>query len=237
MDAATNEDHRHGPRRGSQRWFRIVATAIAMAAASNACAVASEPLDGSGVSDVVHDTRVAQTDAIDAPFALDGGTDVLRTDAHDAANRSDVANDALDADTPVDVVTPRDVSTRDVVDVVDVVTPRDVVAPRDVGVADVGACTSGVPCTPSNPCHAGATDCSSGSSVCRDTGTNLANGTACGSGRICTAGACVCNDRPCRLACGSSVVNACGEVVSCACPATRPRCCGDLCVCSSCVCP
>ncbi|HMR77277.1 MAG TPA: hypothetical protein PKD61_19340, partial [Polyangiaceae bacterium] len=52
-----------------------------------------------------------------------------------------------------------------------------------------GSCTSGTTCSPSSPCKNGATSCSSGSSVCNET-TNKANGTPCGTGKVCNGGNC-----------------------------------------------
>ena len=51
------------------------------------------------------------------------------------------------------------------------------------------ACTAGPACVPANPCHAGVTVCSP-TIGCSDTGSNLANGTSCGTDRVCNAGAC-----------------------------------------------
>ncbi len=57
------------------------------------------------------------------------------------------------------------------------------------------ACTSGAECTPSNnPCHVGATDCGTGTSVCVDQATNVMDGTACGAGHVCNAGSCIACD-------------------------------------------
>jgi hypothetical protein len=63
------------------------------------------------------------------------------------------------------------------------------------------ACTSGQACTPANPCHAGSISCTTGFPVCVDTGTNLANGTTCGTGQVCLNGACnACSaSQPCSL--------------------------------------
>ncbi len=54
------------------------------------------------------------------------------------------------------------------------------------------ACTAGLPCSgqPDPLCHAGVTDCSTGTSVCAN-GPALANGTGCGTGQTCNAGTCV----------------------------------------------
>ncbi len=53
------------------------------------------------------------------------------------------------------------------------------------------ACTAGVACTSTNPCHTAATSCATGTSVCTDTG-NVAAGTSCGTGQVCSStGTCV----------------------------------------------
>ena len=53
------------------------------------------------------------------------------------------------------------------------------------------ACTAGVACPfIANPCHAGTTSCSTGTSVCVDAGTNVADGTTCGTNLVCSAGTC-----------------------------------------------
>jgi hypothetical protein len=54
-----------------------------------------------------------------------------------------------------------------------------------------GDCLMSAACTPANRCHVGAISCSTGTSICADTTTSLANGTACGSDMICSAGTCV----------------------------------------------
>ncbi|HEY6459836.1 MAG TPA: hypothetical protein VIY73_06780, partial [Polyangiaceae bacterium] len=41
-----------------------------------------------------------------------------------------------------------------------------------------------------NVCHTGVVDCSSGFPVCTDTGTSLANGTACSASSVCMGGVC-----------------------------------------------
>ncbi len=53
------------------------------------------------------------------------------------------------------------------------------------------SCTAGVSCTPAEACHVGLTDCSSGQLYCEDQGTNVSNGTACGSNLVCYGGSCV----------------------------------------------
>lgn len=50
-------------------------------------------------------------------------------------------------------------------------------------------CTQGTVCPPSNPCHVGAEDCSTGTRVCKDTG-NAPDGTSCGTNQFCHAGVC-----------------------------------------------
>ncbi len=62
------------------------------------------------------------------------------------------------------------------------------------------ACAAGVACTPSNPCHQGLTSCTTGTSVCEDTGFALADGATCGGPDLfCYAGACIvcAQDAPC----------------------------------------
>ena len=53
------------------------------------------------------------------------------------------------------------------------------------------ACAQGAACTPTNPCLAGALDCSSGGPVCVASTTNIADGSACGTKLVCKSGACV----------------------------------------------
>jgi hypothetical protein len=53
------------------------------------------------------------------------------------------------------------------------------------------ACVQAGPCTPTNPCHTGTTDCTSGAPVCNDTGVLLANGAACNGTETCCSGTCV----------------------------------------------
>jgi hypothetical protein len=55
------------------------------------------------------------------------------------------------------------------------------------------ACSDGVSCTPSNPCHAGTTSCATGHSLCVDSSTPLADLTPCGSNGtlVCEQGSCV----------------------------------------------
>lgn len=51
-------------------------------------------------------------------------------------------------------------------------------------------CTAGATCVPANPCHVGATVCTSGQPVCSDTAANVPDGTSCGSNKYCNAGTC-----------------------------------------------
>jgi hypothetical protein len=56
------------------------------------------------------------------------------------------------------------------------------------------ACTDSVSCTPTNTCHTGLTSCSTGHSVCVDSGGFVDNLTACGTagaGTVCEDGSCV----------------------------------------------
>jgi hypothetical protein len=60
-------------------------------------------------------------------------------------------------------------------------------------------CTSGAACTPTNACHTGTLSCSGGTPSCTDTGTSVADGTACGTNLQCKSGACcgiheICNN-------------------------------------------
>lgn len=55
------------------------------------------------------------------------------------------------------------------------------------------ACTAGVDCTPAGSCTVWQTSCSTGSSVCVDTGVPLTDGVACGSFLVCSAGRCTCD--------------------------------------------
>jgi hypothetical protein len=52
------------------------------------------------------------------------------------------------------------------------------------------ACLQGSACTPTNACHDGVQQCSSSSASCSDTGSSKANGTSCGSGKVCNNGSC-----------------------------------------------
>jgi hypothetical protein len=78
-------------------------------------------------------------------------------------------------------------------------------------VCQAGACVtcqSGASCTPTNPCHVGTLDCSTGAAVCTDTNANLPAGTSCGTDRVCSAqgtctacmagASCAVPGRPCR---------------------------------------
>lgn len=51
------------------------------------------------------------------------------------------------------------------------------------------ACAAGGTCTVSNPCHKGVYSCSTGTSVCVDSG-NAPEGTDCGGGNVCRSGIC-----------------------------------------------
>lgn len=54
------------------------------------------------------------------------------------------------------------------------------------------ACVTGETCVPAAaPCHGGVSTCRSGAYECEDTGAPLADGSACGSGRVCRAGSCI----------------------------------------------
>jgi hypothetical protein len=88
-------------------------------------------------------------------------------------------------------------------------------------VCNAGACVpcaAGGACTPSNPCHNGTLTCNTGTSVCTDSGTLVADGKSCGMNLVCKTGSCVsctagttCSPtNPCKLgktscATGSSV--------------------------------
>lgn len=54
-----------------------------------------------------------------------------------------------------------------------------------------GTCVAGVDCTPPGSCTIHTTDCSTGTSVCTDTGTPVADGTSCGTSLVCTGGVCL----------------------------------------------
>jgi hypothetical protein len=49
-------------------------------------------------------------------------------------------------------------------------------------------CPSSTACNPANPCHVGMLSCSTG--ACTDTGANVTDQTACGTGMVCVAGTC-----------------------------------------------
>lgn len=53
------------------------------------------------------------------------------------------------------------------------------------------ACQAGLSCAPQNPCHSGLLSCANGTQICSDTGTNVANGAACGQDMVCFQGGCV----------------------------------------------
>ena len=55
-------------------------------------------------------------------------------------------------------------------------------------------CTAGTGCTlvaPANVCHTGLTSCTTGESVCTDSGNAVQNGTNCGTDQVCSGGSCV----------------------------------------------
>jgi len=52
-------------------------------------------------------------------------------------------------------------------------------------------CDASAPCTPIEVCHVGVTGCSSGATVCNDTGNAAKDGTPCGTNLVCRAGTCV----------------------------------------------
>jgi hypothetical protein len=52
------------------------------------------------------------------------------------------------------------------------------------------ACKAGLSCAPANVCQKGVTSCSTGVSVCAVTG-NAANGTVCGTNKVCDNGSCL----------------------------------------------
>lgn len=51
------------------------------------------------------------------------------------------------------------------------------------------ACTQGDPCQPTDPCKTGTISCTTGSSVCVESGSRPA-GTSCGTGKVCSGGNC-----------------------------------------------
>jgi hypothetical protein len=71
----------------------------------------------------------------------------------------------------------------------------------DGGGVDTGSCAAGQACTPTNPCHTGATACSTGTPVCNDTGTSVADGTTCGSSSVCESGTCTACGGTSQLCC------------------------------------
>jgi sugar lactone lactonase YvrE len=86
------------------------------------------------------------------------------------------------------------------------------------------ACQQDAPCNPSNECHNGKTDCTSGP-VCTDLQTNAPDGNACSAngGRYCQAGVCV----PCHAGDPCTLPgNAC-RIGTIACGATAPSCTGS----------
>jgi hypothetical protein len=66
------------------------------------------------------------------------------------------------------------------------------------------ACGDGMPCTPANKCHRGQLSCATGRPVCMDIGSNVMNGTACGTNLSCSNGLCVPNCVPGTQACGTN---------------------------------
>ena len=52
------------------------------------------------------------------------------------------------------------------------------------GSGTCAACTAGVACAPSNPCHAGVISCTTGAPVCIDS-ANRPAGTTCAIGKVC----------------------------------------------------
>ncbi|MGZ6142870.1 MAG: hypothetical protein ACXWLM_06005 [Myxococcales bacterium] len=51
-------------------------------------------------------------------------------------------------------------------------------------------CEPGASCNSASACHAAAIACTTGAPVCTDTGSNLADGTSCGTGQVCKSGSC-----------------------------------------------
>jgi hypothetical protein len=70
---------------------------------------------------------------------------------------------------------------------------------------DCVACTSGVRCAAENPCHVALTSCATGTSVCTETGDNVADGTVCGGEHVCSGGVCV----PCAAGLACTPADAC----------------------------
>lgn len=80
-------------------------------------------------------------------------------------------------------------------------------------------CKANLPCTPPNACHAGATSCSTGASVCADSGVDLADGSPCGPSQFCQGGQC----GACSPGASCAPANPChAGAVSCA--TGRPAC-------------
>jgi hypothetical protein len=52
------------------------------------------------------------------------------------------------------------------------------------------ACTGGIPCTPANSCHVGATSCASGAPACSDSNQSLPDNVFCDVGKLCAGGSC-----------------------------------------------
>ncbi len=59
------------------------------------------------------------------------------------------------------------------------------------GAAANATCTPQAACTPANPCHAGAEQCTSAGSTCQDLGTSLPDGTQCQPNWKCSGGTCI----------------------------------------------
>ena len=132
----------------------------------------------------LHD-RGAGADAASADSTAD--TAAAPETGHDAG--MDVASESA-ADVTMDVV-------GDVTGDVTVDAPADVVGDvtGDADGATGEACAAGVSCVPTNACHTGRIDCTTGSAVCTDTGTSVTNGTSCGTNLFCDNGTCAaCSD-------------------------------------------
>jgi hypothetical protein len=72
------------------------------------------------------------------------------------------------------------------------------------------ACASGASCVPpQDPCHQGALDCSTGAPVCAATSTPVANGTSCGTDKVCGGGSC----NPCAAGTSCTGSSACKTAV------------------------
>lgn len=95
------------------------------------------------------------------------------------------------------------------------------------------ACTPGAACTPGNDCHTGSIDCSTGASVCQDTGASVPDGTSCAGG-VCQSGtcnACGASGQTCCAgnACGGSPLSCIGGAASTCGSTVIPQCtCGSF---------